>query len=163
MESLKIWLLSVTGAAFLVAAVNSVCPEGAVKRVVQLTGGLVLLVVILQPAAMGNSMDISGVLTEYKIKSEEMTARSETESNQLMEKIIEEKTAAYIVDKAARIGAECDAEVWCEKDENNLPVPAEVKVSGPLTPEQREELALSIEKELGIAEERQWYEGGSCP
>ena len=49
MEIIRTWLLSVTVSAMVIAAAEALMPAGAVKRVGKLTGGLILVLGILQP------------------------------------------------------------------------------------------------------------------
>ena len=159
-EGMRQWLLSITGVALVIAAVDSLCPEGTVKRVMRLMGGLVFLSVILQPVAgltVGDSLDVQG---DHRRQVEETADRAAEEEKNLMETIIAGQTAAYIVDKAGELGADCQASVRCERGSDGLIVPVGVRVTGALTARQREELARIIEKELAIPRENQIFEGG---
>jgi hypothetical protein len=160
MELLRTWLLPVAGAALLVAAADSLCPQGPVKGTVRLVGGLVLLTVVLGPLAGGITLDGTDLLADYRAQAAETTAQAEQAYERQMETLIAEETAAYIVDKAAQLGAACQAEVWCETGGDGVPLPAGVVVTGALTAEQWEELTRSLAEELGLDREDLRYEGG---
>ena len=49
MTLLRTWILSVTACAMVIAAAEALMPDGAVKRVGKLTGGLILVLGLLQP------------------------------------------------------------------------------------------------------------------
>ena len=68
---------------------------------------------------------------------------------------IEERTAAYISDKAKTLGTEVSAEVKTTPSSEGIPVPVEAEIAGAYT----RELAEYIEQDLGIPAERQvWCE-----
>ena len=77
-----------------------------------------------------------------------------------LSELIARETGAYIVDKAAALGAERSARVTCGRTEEGLLLPVAAEVTGALTPAQREELARLMEEELGIPKENQTYQGG---
>ncbi len=160
MELLREWLLALTGGALLVAVAESLCPEGAVKKVVHLIGGLLLLLIVLRPLSEISVYDLKGQMTDYELETQETCIQADIARNELMETIIAEQSAAYIVDKAAELGAVCEAEVRCEKGQDGLLLPKEVKVVGVLTPQQKEALTMTIEQELSIAREDQIFERG---
>ena len=51
MEVLRTWVLAVTAAALVIAVADALMPQGTVKQVGKLTGGLILVLVLLQPVA----------------------------------------------------------------------------------------------------------------
>ena len=158
MELVRNWLIGVTAAAMVVALAESLAPEGAVKKIGKLTGGLLLMVAILQPLIGLDYASLSGILTEYRLEAEGYSTALETENVRLMKTIIEEQTAAYIQDKAAELGADCTAEVTCrENDDGNL-YPASVVVYGELTQAQTNALSRTIEGDLAISAQNQQYE-----
>ena len=51
MELLRTWVLGVTAASLVIAVGEALMPQGTVKKVGRLTGGLILVLVLLQPVA----------------------------------------------------------------------------------------------------------------
>ena len=49
LDLVKQWIMGVTAAAVLVAAVGSLMPRGTVQRIGKLTGALVLMLAVLSP------------------------------------------------------------------------------------------------------------------
>ena len=49
MSFLREWLLGVTAAALAVALAQALTPEGTVKKLLRITGGLVLLLAVVRP------------------------------------------------------------------------------------------------------------------
>lgn len=158
MELIRSWLLGITAAALIAAAADSLAPEGAAKKACRLAGGLVILLAVVKPVLTLEPADLSKKLTQYRYASQEYSAALETENLRLMKSIIEEQTAAYIQDKAAELGAVCEAEVTCGVDEDETPYPARVTVYGELTQAQIKALSRVIGEELAIPEQAQSYE-----
>ena len=49
LELIRQWLLGITAAAMLVALAEALCPDGNIRGILRLTGGLVLLAAVLNP------------------------------------------------------------------------------------------------------------------
>lgn len=158
MELVRNWLIGVTAAAMVVALADSLAPDGAVKKIGKLTGGLLLAIAILQPVVGLNYAALSGILTDYRMEAAGYSTALETENLRLVKTIIEEQTAAYIQDKAAELGVGCTVEVTCRADGDGNPYPASVIVYGDLTREQADTLSRMIEGDLAIPAKDQQYE-----
>ena len=70
-----------------------------------------------------------------------------------MKVIIEQEYAAYIVDKAAQLGAACSARTECRRD-GGLYLPQRVEVTGAVPPPLQSELVQIIVRDLGVPEEQ---------
>ena len=153
------WLLGVTAAALVLALAETLAPEGGAKRVCRLAGGLALLLAAVGPLAGGlDGSLITRTVEEWKSRGQSYELVLEEQSGQFYLAIIEEQTAAYIVDKAKELGIDCAAEVTYGYDEDGVPCPWEVTARGIWTGEQREQLELLLEEELGVPVQRQYYE-----
>lgn len=153
--ALREWLLSVTAAAILCALAQGLIPPGPVRRVGRLTGGLVMAAALLSPLA-----SLKGVEPEEWLESwqpQEEVQELEQQRDKTMKTIIEEECSAYIVDKAAQLGAECQVEVLCAPEGDGAFLPWQVTVTGDLTSVQREQLTQQIQEDLGVPPERQQY------
>lgn len=159
MELVRSWLTGIVAAAVVAALADSLIPEGAVKKLGRLTGGLLLLLAVLSPIGALDSRDLTEILLDYRIQSQSYSAALETENAQLIKTIIEQETAAYIQDKAAELGIQCRAAVTCTESEDGIACPERVVISGTLTQGQIEQLEHLIEQELAIPADDQIYEG----
>ncbi len=156
------WLLGITGAAIIASAADRLAPDGTVRKIGRLAGGLLLVIVILQPVLTLDTDEMSLILSEHRLQTEEYRMELETENIQLVKYIIEGKTAAYIQDKAEELGVVCSAIVTCRLSEDNIPYPVAVVITGDLCEEQIRTLSQLIEEELAIAAENQQYERTSA-
>ena len=161
MELIKSWLVGITCAAMVVALADGLMPQGAVRKIGRLTGGLVLLLAItrplltLDPAAL--AMDWTGETAAW---SEESEALEQTNED-LLKTIIAQRTGAYILDKAAALGVTCQVVVTVgPSEEGEYPVPQAVTVTGNFSRQQRQMLTQTIAADLGIPADRQTYEEG---
>lgn len=159
MELLKNWLMGITCAALVVALAESLTPEGTVRKIGRLTGGLVLLLAIVQPVLQVDGDALARAFTEYRaaVGSEELSL--EDTNSDLMKVLIEEQTCAYIQEKAALLGVAVQVECTTRTDEASpYPIPRAVVIRGPLDEGRREALTRQIEADFAIPAERQTYQ-----
>ena len=102
MEIIRTWLLSVTVSAMVIAA--ALMPAGAVKRVGKLTGGLILVLGILQPLVTMDYEDLYDMVSSLPAGAISQETLEE-KTYEPMKGIIEEELSAYIVDKGEQLGA----------------------------------------------------------
>ena len=149
------WLAAVVAVSLLLAAVQSLVPEGNLKRIASFTGGLLLLLVLLQPLE-----DLTGSLAvpdfgKYSRTVQDRQAELEQAEETLLAEGIASRTAAYIWDKAAELGLSVTVRVETAAGEAGVPLPWSAEVTGPWS----QELSAYMERELGIPQERQvWHE-----
>lgn len=152
------WLVGVTCTAMLVALAEGLVPAGAGRKICRLTGGLVLLLAMVQPVLKLDGDALTGALTRYRLDLEDQRQTLEEENSQVMQAIIEEQAGAYIQDKAQELGIDCQVEVTAQGED--YPIPQTVTIRGSLTAEQREALTRAIETDFAIPAQRQIYESG---
>ncbi len=154
-DAIRNWLITVIAAAFLIAAVQSLVPEGNLRRITSLVGGLVLLLTLIQPMLR---TDLGKVDIDYGRFAREIENRRDElqqSENTALSELIAEKTEAYILDKAKELGLSCTVRVTTEPGEDGTPVPSAATLSGGKS----EALADYMEQELGIPKVRQiWNE-----
>jgi len=154
MELLKNWLLGVTAASLAVALAQAMTPEGSVKKVGRLVGGLVLLLAVAKPLLTLDPGALAVTAAAYEGASVQDPEKAGEET---MKTLIARKTGAYIEDKGRALGCRCTARVTVETDENGWPVPWQAEIAGQWTGRQREELSRAIAEELEIPAERQTF------
>ena len=132
MTALRQWLLGVACTALVLAAAGPL---------LQVDSGL-----------------IARAAEEYRAASRSCETELAEKNNLLYQTIIEDRTAAYIVDKAEELGILCQAEVTCSNDENGVPCPWEVTARGVWTEEKRAAVGRLLEDDLGIPPQRQHFE-----
>lgn len=159
MGFVRTWLLGVTAAALVLALAEALAPEGSVKKVCRLAGGMALLLAAAGPVL--DALDdaaLTRAVEGWRDRSQQYEQELEERNEQLYLAIIEEETAAYVMDKAREFGFECDVEVTFGYGENGVPCPWEVTARGKWIPEQRGRMERLLEEELGVPVQRQHYE-----
>lgn len=159
-EVIRSWLVGITCAAAIVALAETLSPPGSVRKIGRLTGSLVLLLAILHPVFQIDSRTFAGILSDYRGEAVEAGAALNSENSKLIKDIIEEKTCAYILDKAQDFGIKCQVAVTTVEGEGGYPIPDAVVITGDLTQRQQADLTRRIAADLAIPAERQSYQTG---
>ena len=157
-ELVRQWLLGVACTALILAVADSLAPDGSVKKVCRMAGGLALLLAAVSPLLRLDVGALSDALEKYQTAVRSYKETLEEQNNLFYQTIIEESAAAYIVDKAEEMGISCQAEVTFSYDEDGVPCPWEVTARGDWTDGARAALARLLEDDLGVPPQRQHYE-----
>ena len=151
MNQLTQYILSVTAAAVLASILRILAGEGAMEKLTKLLTGLFLAVTVLSPLVRLEIPDPSHWLEDYLADGDEAARAGEVMAKEYSAAIITEEVEAYILDKAASMGAALAVEV--ELGEGGLP--ETVTLTGSVSPGHRAELSRTMDEELGVEEEAQ--------
>ena len=156
--AVRSWLTSIAAVTLMLTVVQTLVPEGTLRKISGFTGGLLLLAALLQPVLKTDlgrlRLDFSG----YEEAIETRTAELDNAGKEELAAIIAGRTAAYISDKADALGLDVEARVETEPGEEGTPLPVSAELEGPYS----QDLADWIAGELGIPAERQvWHENES--
>jgi len=157
MEFMRSWILSVTVAAMIIALAEGMMPAGTVKKVGKLTGGLVLMLGILQPIVHLDYEELFIVANGLQSITVESQAEQKESSDAFTKSIIEQELGAYVLDKAQTLGYSCTVSITCKLGENNTPLPDCATIHGQLDQEQKRTLSKIISEDLGISKDKQTY------
>lgn len=150
MEAVREWLTTVVTVTMLLSVAQTIIPEGRIGKIFSFSSGLVLMLVLIQPVL---EIDMDHMVFRSEAYGEQIrVCREKLEQNARAEweTIIEQETAAYILDKADALELEISAEVRAETGADGLPV-----LTAELAGEPSEVLAEYLAEELGIPRERQ--------
>ena len=153
--ALKGWLTAVLTTAVMLTVAEKLVPEGSLRKIASITGGLILLLVLVQPVT---KLQVGQLRLDYGAYADAVRQRQQelqAENTAEMAELIAERTEAYILDKAASLGISCQAVVTTAPGEDGLPCPVAAELSCPPS----EALAECLESELGIPKERQVFHG----
>jgi len=121
-----------------------------------MAGGLIMILAAVKPLAELKHQDMAVQIAKYQIKADELRSGVDVASSEIMALIIQEKTAAYILDKAAELGLEAvEVEVDTKKASNGWPYPESVRITGRLSESDIQRLGRIISEDLAIAPDRQ--------
>ena len=154
MSVLKGWLLGVVATALAVALAQALTPDGTVKKVGRLVGGLVLLMAVAQPLLRLDPNQLAVAAAAYSgVEGEKEFSGGE----EVLKTLIAQKAGAYIVDKGQSLGCLCQVQVTVAEDDSGWPVPWSVVMTGSWTQEQKKALSAAAE-ELNIPAQRQSFQ-----
>lgn len=150
------WILHAAGAAVFCAIASELTPPGSIRAVQRFLCGTVMALALLSPIFELDFDGYSLKLAEYRKKAGEITLSAGEISDELSRVLIQEKCAAYIMDKAAELGLAPDgAEVELRWGGEGVWYP----VSAEIDCEYDERLSRTLEAELGIASDKQKWSG----
>lgn len=154
MDWFRTWLLGVIAASLILAILDALIPKGTVRSIARFSGGLVLILVILQPISQIDTGSWKQQYNDYDMQIEDQLAIYEENRQAELRTIIETQIAAYISDKGLTEGITCHPKVTTQL-RDNLPYPYEVTLDTAWN------VALSdyIAQELDIPPDHQYWSG----
>ena len=152
------WIRGVTAAAIISALALALAPRGPGRSALKLACGAVTVIMLIMPLKGFDIGRYAVFAARQRLSGSEIAERAEEDSLTVKSIIIEGRTRAYILDKAAELGIEAaQAEVELAVQEGT-PYPAAVRLSGAADSEARVRLSEYLEGQLGIPGECQyWY------
>ena len=156
MQRIGAYFIGIAAAAMAVSLAEACLRRGALRRVVRLAGGVVLILTVLGPLVRLNLDSFGQYIAGVQLEEDARRTGVEVRRSELLCRIIQEKTEAYILDKAEALGASVEAEVTVAQG-TDYPYPEAVTVTGTLTEDQRRALRADLAASLAIPEERQVY------
>ena len=157
MSEFQLWLSRMVGISILCALAEELMPSGGVKQVGKLVCALLILWVMLSPIVELTQTLEYGFGIPVQETLEERTQQLEMQVENQRKIIIEEKYAAYIVDKAAALGVTCTAEVDCQLGEEGLYLPEWARMTGVFSDVVQSQMTQLLEKELCLPWQNQEY------
>ena len=155
MAVLRTWLFGLTAVSLLLALAEALVSQEGIRRVLRLAGGVLMIVVLLQPVVQIDLEDLSLSLEAYQQEVETLTEEYAQQQETQLSAGIEAELASYIWDKAQALGLNCQVSVTVETGADGVPAPRSVDITG----EYSEALSEIIEKDLGVPREQQnWQE-----
>ena len=147
------WLLGVVLTAFAGGLARQLAPKGRERALVGLVCRLLLTLALLEPLA---ELEWAAAARDWPGPAQAALAESYRQEGQAaLSAVIAEKTEAYILDKADRLGLRCAVEVAVSAGESGIPLPDAVTIRGGYSAA----LAACIEEEVGVPPEKQiWLE-----
>ena len=160
-DALHSWIVSIISTAIFCAVAISITPKGRVSSATKLLCGLVMMFAILTPLTHIDFSGYSKMLTKYSDRAAELTESADEYEDKLNRAFIEDKCAAYILDKANSYSAQLNSvSVSAEWSVDGYWYPVSADIMYNCTDELKSAVSSSIEAELGITKERQTWTYG---
>ncbi len=153
MEGLREYVLRIIVTALICGLLPDLLQNGGMKDLVKAAAGLILALTVVSPL---RHAEISLPAFSQEAGTG-FVHEGEQAYNESVAAIIKEETQAYILDKAAALGAQLRVEVGLSS--GALPVPQSAVLEGQIPEEKKAVLEEILAKELGIAKEDQVWIG----
>ena len=150
MAAFRQYVLSLTAAALLGGILLSCVPEGSSRKILRLVCGILITVTALKPLGQLRLPDLDALTGEYRQQAEAAVAMGQEMARLEAQEGIRNDLEAYILDKAASVGANIQVELRLDGY-----VPAAVTIHGTVLPAAKLRLQRMFETDLGIAKENQ--------
>jgi len=158
MQAVREYLLQVTAAAVVCGIVTSLIGKNnTLGKVIQMLAGFFMALAVVGPWVNLRLDNIKDITSGFSDSADAFAEAGEASAKEAMAKIIKEKTEAYILDKAKKLGAELTVAVTL--DEQDHCAPCAVTISGSVSPYARQVLSDLLEEDLGISTEDQKWTG----
>lgn len=156
MDSLRQYLVSVTAAAIICAIAKSVSNEKTLQgTVLRLIAGVIMTVTLLSPVLTLNLAGLPSLTDGMMSQAKAASAIGEEMADSEINAIIYDRVEAYILDKAASLGASLEVEIQLRKDGSHLP--EAIILSGDISPYAKARLQQIIAEDIQIAKEKQQW------
>ena len=155
MAALREWLTAVLATAVLLSLAERLAPEGSLRKITSLVGGLILLLVLARPLTGLQAGEIRLDYGDQSAAVEQRREELQAENDKTLAELIARETEAYISDKAAELGLTVQVRVKTELRDDGVPMPVQAEIEGPWSTE----LSDYMTETLGISRERQVWNG----
>lgn len=157
-ELMRSWVIGVVAMSLITSVVMTIVPKGRVRRVASMVCGMAMIVVLVSPAMKFDYDTFAQYVGKYTYEAQAQEKDMDEVSERLTRNIIQQEASAYILDKAESIGAmDVTVSTQTKMDGDGAWYPWEVTVEGNLTSEQQLRLQNTIEGDLGVPPDRQYW------
>lgn len=141
--------------SILCGVVCSIIPDGSPKRVTGILCSCVLIITAISPLRDFDFDYYARIATSYREREASITRLGDEVSDRLNRSVIEAECAAYISDKAEKLGVSVKAaEAELQWSADRAWIPHSAHITAEATAAQRKKLEDILASELGIPPER---------
>ena len=161
MDVLRNWIIGICAGALICGMVQAIAPKSGSGNAVKLACGFMTAALLIGPVKSFDFEEYALSMAEIRALGSEYAHEAIRGSEERIKSVIEDSCEAYILDKAAELGADgIYAAVSAEVDAGGAyPYPYSVELGGEAEEVLRKKLSSYIEGELGIPAERQYWSG----
>ena len=159
-ELIRTWVLALTGAAAFCAVATELTPKGPVKSVMRTVCAVVMAAALLSPLLEFDFPAYALNLARYRDGAAALTEAGKALGGELNRRVIEERLAAYILDKALSLGVSVtEARVTLKWDAGGVWYPTAAEIVGNYSGA----LSDCIAADLGVPAEAQTWRNDEEP
>jgi len=154
MESIGKYIISIVCAAAVCASITSLVSKNkATSGIIRMISGIFLTIVVIAPVLKIKFDDIELYISAVNAEADAVASEGADAANTQAASIIKEELESYILEKAAAMDLTITVQITMTDD--FPPLPYSAKLSGSVSPYNKQILSDYISDELGIPEERQ--------
>ena len=154
MEDMKQYILTIVSVAVLSSVLLKLLNDkSSAYKLIKLMCGIIMVLTIVSP---WTKVTIDDYLEGFEwVKRDAAAVQEEGEIlvQQKLKESITERTEAYILDKAALLGADISVSITCTT--SDVPIPISVELSGNASPYAKSRLRQILSSDVGIPEDKQ--------
>lgn len=160
MAVIKSWILGIAAASIIAAIFIALSPPGKARKITMFASGFMLMTAMIKPVIGFDFSVFSSAVMQYGTIGQEYAGMITEKNNSLLKTIIEERSSAYISDKAASLEMEnVKVKVNARKGDGGYPYPYEVYISARYSLSEKRALTDYLESEFGVPAVRQYWSG----
>ena len=148
MEMVRQYIISVISASVVCALFKGLLVKRASSKIVNVLCGMFLLFTFLRPVKDIDLLDMIVSFRWDESTTQESVHRGEELTQNAMADIISAEIASYVEKKANALGAKVHIEVRLTDEE--IPSPAEMDITGQVSPYVRRQLEAFISENIGL-------------
>lgn len=154
MDGIREYLIGVLAAALLCTVVSMLLdPKSAIGMCVKLLSGFLMLLSVLRPWVSFRPEGLFSWMESLDSEGASYVAQGQNQGKDLYRDSIKQALEAYILDEVRRL--ECQLTVEVILSEEELPIPRQVRLTGDISPYNRQKLSNFLSEQLGVAREEQ--------
>ena len=160
MPLIKSWILGIASASLIAAVLIALSPQGKSRKITMFASGFMIMAAMIKPVIGFNFSVFSSSMMQYGTMGHEYAGLLTEKNDSLLKTIIEERSSAYISDKATSLGMEnISVMVKAEKGDGGNPYPHEVYIISKYNASEKKALTEYLESEFGVPIVRQHWSG----
>ena len=154
MNDLKRYLLGIICAVLICGIFHALTKKSAFSMIIKLATGIFLLITVVAPFK-GFDFHSIDIIPDVRLEADSVTHQAQSQAQSTFAGIIKDRTCAYILDKAEKLGLAIDVEVML--NDAAMPVPEQVTIKGNVSPYDKAKLMKIIADDLGVPEDAQLW------
>lgn len=156
MNWVREYLLSVTAAAVLCGCIGTFFKKtDTVSSLIKTLCGVFVCLTVLRPLLQVSLPDIEDYFSSFSAKTNAVTLEAVQLADNEKCRVIKQQSESYICGKAAAMGCEISASITLSEDDPYAP--AEITITGSVSPYAKSSLTALIASDLGIPKEDQHW------
>lgn len=161
MNGIGAYLLRIVAASFLLSLCMALTRSERLKKILRLSGGCFLAIVVLQPLLCVRLDSLPDPLAGTEFSAQQRLEEAKEKNAALLEELIRTQTSQRIQKELAEEGVHADFTLELRYDEKlGAPVPWSIRIRSACTEAERAAISTFLSESLGIPEERQSWQIG---